>query len=103
MLVSFISISVLFPKLKRLVSSAKRRGSKLVAVFISFTKSVKRIGPRTDPCGTPFAISFDWDFIPLKTVYVTNTYVVSKLYQENVSIEEGREVLYYLLHKVLGK
>ena len=51
------------------VSSANNLGLTLVALAISFTYSVNKIGPSTDPCGTPLVITLREDFSPLTQVY----------------------------------
>ena len=53
------------PDAKMFVSSANSLGCNLVAFAMSFTYNVKRMGPRTDPCGTPVFIISRLELHPL--------------------------------------
>ena len=54
LLITLAKSSTLLLKQNMFVSSAKSLGlASFMAFAMSFTNIVKRIGPRTEPCGTP--------------------------------------------------
>ena len=59
------------------VSSAKSLTLDLTCSGMSFMYAMKRIGPRTEPCGTPEQIEILSEFIPLIT---TACFRLSKKY-----------------------